>query len=403
MTLEKLRFNPMFFRKEEIKKAEIVVGIPSYNEADNVDYVVGQVDRGLSKYYPKLSSVIINVDNNSPDGTKKVFLNTKTQTAKLYISTRPGVAGKGYNFLNLFKKAEELKAKVVIVVDADLRSITPEWVRDLAEPILKGNYDFITPIYARHEYDGSITNHIVYPLIYGLTGRNIRQPIGGDFAMSISLVKYLLKQKWILTTKKYGIDIFLTLNAIFGKFKIAQTNLGAKVHKPSAPKLGPMFTQVATTLFTNLVRHRDLWMKTTSVCKTPVFHQKSGVKPQSLSVDFKEMKTTALYLFSINKSNLKKYLSPNVYHEVSRIYSSKRMELEPELWSRVVYDMFYAFDNHAVNGHFAEAFKPLYFGRAATFIKHTLELSYRQAEKEILEQAKIFCKNKEYLLEKYTK
>jgi len=222
---------------KQLKEVDIIVGIPSYNEADNIDYVVKQVDKGLSKYYPKLKSLIINVDNNSPDGTKKVFENTKTKSKKLYITTRPGIAGKGYNFFNLFKVAKELDAKLIIVVDADLKSITPMWIRDLGEPILKEKYDFITPIYARHEYDGSITNHICYPLFYGLLGKNIRQPIGGDFSMSGDLVKYLMQQKWIVTTKKYGIDIFLTSHAIFGNFKIGQTNLGAKIHKPSAPKL----------------------------------------------------------------------------------------------------------------------------------------------------------------------
>ncbi len=401
--LNRISFNSNLFSRNGIKKVDIVVGIPSYNEADNIDFVVGQIDKGLTKYYPKLAAAIVNVDNNSADGTKKVFLNTKTETAKVYITTRPGVAGKGYNFYNLFKKALEFKAKVVVVVDADLRSVTPEWVRDLAEPILKRQYDFITPIYARHEYDGSITNHIVYPLIYGLTGENIRQPIGGDFSMSEKLVKYLMKQKWIATTKKYGIDIFLSLNAIFGKFKIGQTNLGAKVHKPSAPKLGPMFTQVATTLFTNLARHKNMWMKDLKVSPIVVFHKKPLREPQNLSVDFKEIKTTALYLFSINKAYLKKYLSPDVYEQVNKIYMSKKMAMKPKLWCKVMYDMLYAFDNYNINSHFTEAFKPLYFGRAASFIKHTLEMSYREAEHEVLEQAKVFYQNRKYLLDKYKK
>lgn len=403
LKINKLKFNSNFFKKEEIKKADIVVGIPSYNEADNIDFVVGQIDRGLSKYYPKLTSVIVNVDNNSADGTKKVFLDTKTDNPKIYITTRQGVAGKGHNFYNLFKYAMEVKARGVVVVDADLKSITPEWVRDLADPILKRNYDFITPVYARHEYDGSITNHIVFPLLYGLTGKNIRQPIGGDFSMSDKLVRHLMKQKWIATTKKYGIDIFLTLNAVFGKFKIGQTNLGAKIHKPSAPKLGPMFTQVATTLFTHLSKHKNEWAKDVKISSTRVFHKKAMQKPQGLSVDFKEIKTTALYLFSINRANLKKYLSPEVYAQVSRIYGDKKMAIKPKLWCKIVYDMFYAFDTGDINSQFAEAFKPLYFGRAASFIKHTLEMSYREAEREILEQAKVFYKNRKYLLDKYRK
>ncbi len=387
--------------RKNTQKIKVVVGIPSYNEADSISFVVKQVDRGLRRYYPKAESFIINVDNNSPDNTKSVFKNTETLTPKLYISTKKGIAGKGYNFHNLFKKSIELKADVVIVVDADLRSIKPEWMRELGEPIAKKGYDFVTPIYARHEYDGSITNHIVYPLIYGLLGYNIRQPIGGDFAMSGRLVEYLLRQRWIKTTKQYGIDVFLTLNAVLGGFKISQANLGAKIHKPSAPKLGPMFSQVSTTLFNKLVEGRHDWQKPVKIKRVPVFYQKKGIKPQDLSIDYKAIKATALYLFSINRNYLRKYLALENFQALSRLYGHKKMDIDNELWSRLVYDMLYAFDELEINSHFVEAFKPLYFGRVASFIKQTLELNYKESEQEIIRQAKVFYKNRDYLLNKY--
>ncbi len=69
----------------------------------------------------------------------------------------------------------------VVVVDADLKSIRPHWIQALADPILNG-YAFVSPSYSRNpiEYDGTITNHICYPPIYGILGRNLRLPIGGD-------------------------------------------------------------------------------------------------------------------------------------------------------------------------------------------------------------------------------
>ena len=61
---------------EKIKKAEMVVCIPSYKEADSISYPVIQADKGLDKYFQDNNSVIINCDNNSPDDTKQVFLDT---------------------------------------------------------------------------------------------------------------------------------------------------------------------------------------------------------------------------------------------------------------------------------------------------------------------------------------
>ena len=80
---------------DNIKKAELVVSIPSYKEADSISYPTTQASEGLVKYFPDKSSVIINCDNNSPDKTKEAFLNTPTQVPKIYISTPPGVQGRG--------------------------------------------------------------------------------------------------------------------------------------------------------------------------------------------------------------------------------------------------------------------------------------------------------------------
>ncbi|MDY7036367.1 MAG: glycosyltransferase, partial [Thermodesulfobacteriota bacterium] len=242
--------------------AEFIVGIPSYMEADSIPFVTTQVDQGITKYFPKLESIIVNVDNNSGDDTRGAFLSTETQTPKHYISTPKGVRGKGNNFLNLFRFAAKFKdtLKCVVVVDADLRSITPEWIKYLGEPILNG-YDYALPYYSRHQFDGSITNHICYPLLYGLLGKNIRQPIGGEFCFSPAMMDFWLERKWTQTTRQYGVDIFMSLNAVLGDFKICEVGLGAKIHKASAPKLGPMFTQVVTTLFDFILAEKDKWIK----------------------------------------------------------------------------------------------------------------------------------------------
>ena len=52
---------------------DLVVGIPSYNEADNIAFVVEQAAKGLKKYYRKLNTAIVNADNFSDDGTAENF------------------------------------------------------------------------------------------------------------------------------------------------------------------------------------------------------------------------------------------------------------------------------------------------------------------------------------------
>jgi len=56
---------------EQITKADFVVAIPSYNEADSIALPVKQADKGIGSYFKDMNSVIVNCDNNSSDGTKR--------------------------------------------------------------------------------------------------------------------------------------------------------------------------------------------------------------------------------------------------------------------------------------------------------------------------------------------
>ena len=386
----------------KIKKADVIVGIPSYNEADSIEFVVKRVDLGLKKYFPNSKNVIINADNNSPDNTKKAFLRTKTNTPKLYISTPLGIRGKGNNLYNFFNKAVKLDGKIIMIVDADLKSITPEWIKGLGRPIEKG-YDFILPFYNRNEYDGSITNHICYPLIYGLLGISARQPIGGEFGFSRILVDHLLKQNWTKNIKNYGADLLLTMNAIFGNFKIAQANLQNKIHKPSTPKLGPMFFQVADTCFRLILQNKKEWLKKINPSTPPILYQfKNHTKPQKLSIDYKDIKEKSLYEFSLHYETLQKNLSPVIYKKLEKMYfEEKTLNIGSGLWSKIIYEMLYAYDKNSSKTAVIRALRPLYFGRTVTFIKKTLELSSKASEEKIQRQARRFYQDRNYLLNKY--
>ena len=389
----------MSTKKDE--HAEIIVGIPSYMEADSIGFVTQQVDRGLQRYFSQYRSLIVNVDNNSEDNTRDAFLSTPTATSKKYITTPRGVKGKGNNFLNLFKygKTQMSDLKAIVVVDADLKSITPEWIKYLAEPIVKG-FDYALPRYSRHQFDGTITNHICYPLLYGLMGENIRQPIGGEFAFSPALMSYWMEQKWLPSTRLYGIDIFMSLNAVIGKFKICEVGLGAKVHKASAPKLGPMFTQVVTTFFDMLLSTKDQWMQQAPgrVKPKPLYGLKRLAPPQELKVDLRSLKDQLRTEFLSREKLLKKYLSEYLYRNFSRMVEHDHFEMNTLSWTQTVYQLLFAFDtgSRQVKSDIIEALKPLYFARSVTFDYETWKYRIDYAEEALLEQSLAFASQKPY-------
>src|SRR2546427_8272984 len=50
---------------QDIGSAEILVGIPSYNNADTVGHVVRAVSVGLAKHFPGRRAVLVNSDGGS--------------------------------------------------------------------------------------------------------------------------------------------------------------------------------------------------------------------------------------------------------------------------------------------------------------------------------------------------
>ncbi len=389
--------------KDKVTAAKIAIGIPSYNEAESIARPTQGASLGLVKYFSEMKPVIICCDNYSPDGTEDVFLSTETEVPKIYITTPPNTPGKGYNIENMLRKALELGVETLICVDADLESLTPEWIKYFGESIQNG-YDYATPLYSRHKYDGTITNNICFPLIYGVFGRNVRQPIGGDFALSRRFMEYLVKRIWHRTTMEYGIDIFMTMNAVVGGFKICKVGLGAKIHKPSAPKLGPMFLQVVSTAFLMINKHIEKWRDIKDIRECPMFGLKELGEPQDLTVDRNSIKKQALAGFGDAKENLKKYLHPDTFEKIKAVFKSDDFHaLDAELWMRTVYEMIAAFQKSKHRATLVESLRGLYFGRVFAFMNKTWEQSTSEAEKEILAQADCFFKHKDYLLKLISK
>ena len=164
----------------------------------------------------------------------------------------------------IFQLAEMFQSKVCAVVDSDLRSITPEWIDSLVRPILLANYDFVAPYYHRHKYDGTITNSIVYPLTRSLYGLDVRQPIGGDFAISARLFLAISRERiGKPMSRAYGIDIWMSTIAMAERFRVCQSFLGAKLHDTKDPgsDLSAMLHQVVGSVFTLMQEYEPVWQK----------------------------------------------------------------------------------------------------------------------------------------------
>jgi hypothetical protein len=436
--------------------ADIMVGIPSYRNAATIGHVVRAAQAGLVQYFADLRPVLVNADAGSPDGTQRVVVETeppdyieqillvqpKNRLARVSL-TYPevdGVGGKGAALRTIFEMADALSVQALVVVDSDLRSIVPEWIELLAGPILKGGYDFVAPLYARHKYDGTITNTVTFPVTRALYGHRIRQPIGGDFGVSGDLIRhYLSRDDWTPDVSRFGIDIWMTTNALIGGFAVCQTRLGAKIHDPKDPgsDLGPMFRQVVGTLLALACGNAERWLPITGSHDVPAYGFERYADPAPLEVNTLRL-LAQFHAGSLTLADTwQQMLRPGNYDGVMLLArdagrlaeaAAHRLGIDAEsgqgsagqgglpstdelsdavadfqfpddLWARVFYDLLISASLGQLSvERLAAALVPIYFGRVGRFVIENRRLSGAQAEERVERQAREFELLKPYLV-----
>ncbi len=410
---------PLQEQLAEISEVDVLVGIPSYNNASTIGHVVRAVQAGFAKYFPAARTLVLNSDGGSTDGTPEVVSTASVGDFQTVLASQPlravhrivtpyhGVPGKGSALRTVFAAAQQVNAAACAVVDADLRSITPEWVDLLLSPVIGQGYDFVAPLYRRHKYDGTITNSIVYPLTRALYGRRVRQPIGGEFGFSRRLVSHLLAQQgWDTEVARFGIDIWMTTNAITGGYRLCQSFLGAKIHDAKDPgvDLAAMLTQVVGAVFALMEGNAEIWRTVSESSPVPEvgFEYTVGLEPVPVNVE------RMLGIFATGVGELSSMwegvLDADTFASVQALAPSpeRPFHFPADLWVRVVYDFAVAHHRRVINReHLLKSLTPLYLGRTASFVQETASASANDVEEVIESLCLEFERQKPYLVQRW--
>lgn len=406
-------------RIETLGYADIIVGVPSFRNEKTIKKVVSAACHGMKRYFPGMRPVFVNSDGGSTDNTREVVLRTKVPAGvEKIVTPYVGIPGKGTAFRTIFEIADRLDAKLLIVLDSDLRSVTPEWIKLMGEPIVKYNYGYVVPVYRRHKYDGTITNSIAYPLTRTLYGQNIRQPIAGDFGISGALNKYYSHQNIYEDAEiaRFGIDIFMTTTAICEGFRICQAHTGAKIHDPKDPgsDLYGMFSQVVGTIF-KLMRKYDMkWEALDTVRDAEFYGTDLGAEAPPVSVNFLSLVKKFLAGHKEEEPLLRAVLSKEHFVMVDAIFQALESAVREGRgveaaavnavfrWPRIVYDFALAYNFSGLSvGDVIKAMVPLYYFKTARFIAASKSFDHQEAERLIYLEALDFEIERHYLCEQW--
>lgn len=395
---------------------DIVVGVPTYNDARTVGQVVQAVRAGLLKYFPRDRAVIINADGGSRDGTQDLVraasISDISVTTNVYalrtlhsISTHyDGGPASGIALHTILAATDLLQARACAIVSPESTTLEPEWVDRLLRPVYHDGRDLVLPVYRRHKFDGMLIRNLVFPMAKVLYGCTVREPYPSDFAFSSGLGSHFLSQDiWNQEQGRRGTELWITLAAGIGKFKLAQSFLGPKTRREDAPSdLVNAMRDSAGILFCSLDSFQPVWQSPPSPVEAPCHGCEAAVSEEPSRLNRKRLHDMFTFGLSELDPVFLSILTTPTHEELKRLAAvpEESFSFSADLWARTVYEFAAAYHKAVIGrDHIVQALVPLFRGRAYTFLTENRDASAEEVERNIESLCQAFEHEKPHLLE----
>jgi len=399
-----------------VGEVDILVGLPTHNNAKTIDPVIRAVQAGILECFPRERVVIINADGGSQDGTPErvtgASIDDVWNVSKVYalrtlhsISTQyarspePGTA-----LRTILAAADLLRAKACVLVSPDSTTIEPDWLQRLVRPVYNDNFDMVSPIYRRQKFEGALMRNLLYPMTRAIYGHRIREPYASEFAISGRLATdFLDKEIWNHDWGRIGAEICLTVTAMTGKYRVCQAFLGTKAQPDrSARDLLVAMRQTVGALFSSLDSNFPLWSAITGSQSVPTIGALSEVMLEPVRVNRKQL----WEMFATGVAELepifRSILSASTLSELQRIATLDVSDFHypGDVWAKTVFEFAASYHRSVISrDHIVQALVPLYRGRALTFLVENREGSGEDIERSVESLCGEFERLKPYLLE----
>jgi len=395
--------------------AELAVSVFTYNNAATVPGVVDAVRLGLDKHFAGAPAILINADAGSADATVDrlaesglPFVRAQHEAPAAQLGAVPfhGVPGRGAALRLAVAVARRLGVRALLVLEADVTSITGEWLERLLSPVLEHGADLVMPVHARHRYDGTITNLVLAPLVGALFGRRLHQPLSGPRAFSARLVDALTAAPRWPETGRSMTDVWIAGTAVADGLSVHEARL-SRWRVESSTRTTDLPTMVAQTLgavFSVMDEYEDLWLSTANWVPVPVEGPAALPSDDPVQIDVERM----VGAFTRGLRDLgtiwEHVLAPDTLGDVLSLEADdvERFRFPDDLWARVVYDFALGYHWSVVyRDHLLRSLVPLYLGRTAAHVLATRPRDAAASESALAAVADAFEHEKPYLVDRW--
>jgi len=405
----------------DVRKIDLLVGLPTFNHASTVESVVKAIVAGLEASCPSAAILFVNADAGSQDGTPELVRRTvgsvlpvasvqhivggmaASPFALLGLSDS-GVPEREEAFRSFFTIAEELQAKACVVIDPNLLSVSPEWIERLAQPVLEKQADYVAPVFQRRRYEGSLTNSLIAPLTRALYGKRLACQTGGGYAFSGKLTnRYLQKDVWEGDAARFGIDSWLTTIAVAEGCNVWQAFLGTKVQdtKAGGLDLSVVLAQAVGASYHYMEHYQDRWESCTGSSPVPAIGLPYEPDTESVTINVDRMVKGFRQGLRDLLPIWETILAPDTLAGILTLglADEEGFRFPIPLWVQTVYDFALAYHERVIHlEHLLKSLTPLYLGRTASLVLETKDGRPGEVERTVERVCETFEQMKPYLV-----
>lgn len=317
-----------------------------------------------------------------------------------------GIGGGASASRALLQQGAALGAAAVAFVAGEHPGLPPGWTTGLLRPAVAEGFDFVSVTYDRHPLDGALNTGVIYPFTRALYGVALRQPLGGEVALSMRYGARLLEDPdWRRDPAAAGGDAWLVGKALTGGARVCQAHLG-HWPRPAMDRSDPseVLARVLGLVFGEAERHPDRWQRVTGSRRVEIFGDPAlpdGPAPQP---DVPRL----VEAFRLGLRELAPLwhpvLPPGTLFDLERaaMRAPRDFRIEDRLWARVVFDFAVAHSVRSVEPQqLLRSMTPLYLGWVGSFANELEGLDAAAAERRVEGLCAAFEAEKRYLVKRW--
>lgn len=404
-----------------VGEVDLLVGILSHSSANTMRRAAHSIENSLQQNFVRQRVAIISVDGgavedddgevSSGNGQAALSAHSKglstLRTIHRITAGFNGAPSPGLAMRTILSSSDLLRAKACAIVSPATSSTSPDWIANLLRPAFRDSYDFVSPLYSRHKFQGLLARNLLYPMTRALFGRRIRELYADEWGFSNRLGAFCLNEDvWHEEPVRTRPEAWMGVSALTSDFRCCQVFLGEKPQPTagSGPDIVEALRQTVGSLFWCLETHQSAWLNRSGSEPVPTFGPDHAVTAEPMELDRARM--FEMFCSGVKQLEpiLQSILRPETLGNVQAISAldQRAFRFSMDLWVKLLYDFASAYHHSVINrDHLVQALVPLYRGKIYSFLVEHADSSPTEMENDCENLCLEFERQKSYLTEQW--